>query len=180
MCWACSALLQNGERAARQACALQVGGQTVAGVKIGASSMANTTNFGIEGLRVSPWRPAGQTMCLTLIMAGLDRCDMWEVCVACRPSWPPYRNITQPFSCQAYNRCPTCCPAALCPQDIFEGHSLGPLISAVDQPAAASGEERLLKPLPDWGSSELRELGGAITRDIYQHSPGKSGLPRYL
>lgn len=107
MCWACSALLQNGERAARQACALQVGGQTVAGVKIGASSMANTTNFGIEGLRVSPWRPAGQTMCLTLIMAGLDRCDMWEVCVACRPSWPPYRNTTQLFSCQAYNRCPT-------------------------------------------------------------------------
>ena len=53
------------------------------------------------------------------------------------------------------------------------------LISAVDQPTAASGEERLLKPLPDWGSSELRELGAAITRDIYQRSPGKSGLPQY-
>ena len=60
------------------------------------------------------------------------------------------------------------------------GLSWGPPTSAVDQPAAASGEERLLKPLPDWGSSELRELGAAITRDIYQQSPGKSGLPHHL
>ena len=59
-------------------------------------------------------------------------------------------------------------------------HSWGRLIFAVDQPAAAGGEERLLKPLPDWGSSELRELGGAITRDIYQQSPGKPGLPHTL
>ena len=95
--------------------------------------------------------------------------------------WPPYRNTTQLCSRQAHE----CCHmrAALPPYVLrtgSEAHSLGFLIFAVDQPAAAGGEERLLKPLPDWGSSELRELGGAITRDIYQRSPGKPGLPHHL
>ena len=72
VCWACSSLLPHRARAARQACALQVGGQTVAGVQIGASSMASTTSFSIEGVRVSPRRPAGQIRRLTLMIAGLD------------------------------------------------------------------------------------------------------------
>ena len=37
---------------------------------------------------------------------------------------------------------------------------------AVDQP--------LMKPLPDLGSSELRELGAAITQDIYTSNQGVS------
>ena len=33
-------------------------------------------------------------------------------------------------------------------------------------------EQRLLKPLPDLGSSELCELGAAISQDIYQGNAG--------
>lgn len=34
------------------------------------------------------------------------------------------------------------------------------------------GDQPLMKPLPDLGSSELRELGAAISQDIYTSSQG--------
>lgn len=43
---------------------------------------------------------------------------------------------------------------------------------AGNQASAPALEHRLLKPLPDLGSAELAELGAAISRDIYQTSPG--------
>ena len=101
--------------------------------------------------------------------------------VARSPSWPRYREChpdrTAAKHASADLRAPLPALSLHVLMAVSRGHSCGPLIFAVDQPAAASGEERLLKPLPDWGSSELRELGAAITRDIYQQSPGKSRLP---